>query len=189
MTFTVHSSRKHGEPKLSKPEQLQGIQQTFSEEYLPKKCTFPVFILEDKDQIWIKARDWFSPMFVPPDLNDIGKSQRHILEKYFPNQKLPRGKGFVYSDNYASVVLRCEAWICFDGVFKDADRYNQRPLFSSNIPTQIWILQKMLESIEKKLGFPEFELTCSNLERFFERVINRLVSDEKLRCSRFRKVV
>jgi len=173
MIFTVYSSRNYGEPKLTKPEPLRGIEQSFPEPFIRNKCSFSVFVLKDADQVWIKARDWFSPSFVPPDPNDMGKSQRETLAKYFPDQK-SRNNKFAYPDNFADIVLRSEAWICFEGIFKEADDYNNRRLFDRTSPTQIWILQKMIEGMEKVLGFPEYELTCSDWERFLERVINRL---------------
>jgi hypothetical protein len=117
MEFYIHSSRKYGEPKLSKPEPLCGVNQTFSEVFIHNKCSFPVFVLKDADQIWIKAQDWFSPSFIPPVPQDVGKPQHETLAKYFPNQK-PQNEKFMYPDNYGSVVLRCEAWIYFTGVYR-----------------------------------------------------------------------
>lgn len=173
MTFSLYSSRKYREPKFSKPAPLRGIEQSFSETFILKKCSFPVFVLKEMDQIWIKSRDWFSPIFIPPDQNDMGKPLSHTLEKYFSNQK-PQNEKFIYSNNYGSVVLRCEAWIYFTGIFKDVDEYEHGYLFDRTFPTPIWLRQRMTECVEKHLGLKPFDLTCSDLERFFERVIDRL---------------
>ena len=173
MTFTVYSSRIYGEPKLPKPEPLNGIRQSFSEVFIYNKCSFPVFVLKDADQVWIKSRDWFSPMFQPPDPSDDGKPLQYIVEKYFPDQKPPSEK-FTYANNYASVVLRCEAWICFSGIFREVDEYNGRKLFTKPHPMPIWLRENMIRCVEETLELQLYDLTCSDLERFFERVIARL---------------
>ena len=173
MTFTVYSSRQYGQPKLEKPIELRGVKPSFTEVYIHNKCSFPVFVLHDADQVWIKATDWFSPCFRPPDPKDLGKSQSEILAKYFPGQKTC-SKEFTYHNNYASVVLRCEAWICFFGLFKDVEEYDHGCMFERTWPTPLWLLGRMTESVEQVLGLQPFDLTCSNLERFFERVISRV---------------
>jgi hypothetical protein len=175
MKFTVYSSRRYGEPKLAKPKELSGISPSFSEDYIPRKCKFQVFVLKEADEIWIKATDWFSPEFMPPDIRDAEKPQNAILAKYFPTQK-PHKENFVYANNFASVVLRCEAWLCYSGIFRDIEEYERGYLFQRTFPVPIWLREEMTRRVEEHYSLPTFELMCSDLERFYERVIDRIAA-------------
>lgn len=43
MNYERISYRQYGQPKLSKPKELKSIKQSFSGEYIPKKCNCPCF--------------------------------------------------------------------------------------------------------------------------------------------------
>lgn len=84
-----HSKRKYGEPLLSKPKQLKGIKQSFSVEWIAKKCTCPCYICGN--DLYVKHRDFES------------------LEIHNHSHEFRRR--FVYNDSFGAVVLRGEAWI------------------------------------------------------------------------------
>ena len=169
MQFAIHSFRKYGQPKLEKPKELKNIK-NFSVDYIPKKCKYEIYVLKDKDEIWIKSKDWFSPDWQPPK-DDLGKSVDYYANKYF-------GYGFkskfIYSDNWSSIVLRQEAWIIFKGVFKDIEGYDNRRMFTRQTPTQIYIKDAMLRCIEKYYNWPEYDLACSDLSRCFESIVKEV---------------
>lgn len=110
--YLVHSKRKYGEPKLSKPKELSKIKQTCSIQY-NHKCSFPVYIKEN--DVWIKSKDYFSPVFMPKDTKDIGTPLNYRLKKYFNTDKSYLDK-FIYSDSWGEIVLRAEAWLCFTNI-------------------------------------------------------------------------
>ena len=172
MQFSVYSYRKHGEPKLNKPKELKGIKQDFSEDYIPGKCKFAVFADRENDQLWIQARDWFSPSWRSKDPEDFGAPMPVLLKKYNIKGSC---KGFVYPDCWGDIVLRSEAWIRFDGVFKDMEEWEDRRWRREVwLPMQVGIVDEMCRCIERHYGWPELDLACSDMERFFEKVIKRL---------------
>ncbi len=112
------------------------------------------------DDVWVKHRDYFSPSFIPP-VEDLGKPLDYILEKYFDSNM---EKKFVYSDNWSDVVLRTEAWIVIENliaVIKD-------DVFKLDI------LKELLKQQEKVHGFKEYDLCCTDMERFWEKVIREV---------------
>ena len=112
------------------------------------------------DDVWVKHRDYFSPSFIPP-VEDLGKPLGYILEKYFDSNM---EKKFVYSDNWSDVVLRTEAWIVIENliaVIKD-------DVFKLDI------LKELLKQQEKVHGFKEYDLCCTDMERFWEKVIREV---------------
>lgn len=115
--------------------------------------------VKDND-IWVKHRDYFSPSFIPP-AEDIGKPLDYILEKYFDTDTK---KKFVYSDNWSDVVLRSEAWIVVENLItaiKDG-------IF------ELDILKEIVRQQEKTHGFKKYDLCCTDMERFWERVVKEL---------------
>lgn len=49
-----HTVSYYGEPKLSKPKELKGIKQSFSVDYIPKKCKCKVFV--KYPDVWIQHK-------------------------------------------------------------------------------------------------------------------------------------
>lgn len=111
--------RFYGEPKLSKPKELKGVKQSFTTEWIYKKCTCPCFV-KDND-LWIHHKDFFSQSHKPTDLIDYTMPLDYRLKKYF-GQDNPTLKHFVYSDCWGDVVLRNEAWIVFRNFKQVIDR-------------------------------------------------------------------
>jgi hypothetical protein len=160
LKFTQYSIRHYGQPKLTKPKELKGIKQIFSIDYIPKKCKCPIYI--KNDDIWIKHRDYFSPIFNPPDDKYMGKPLNDVLKKYFPNCNLKPEK-FIYSDNWSSSVLRNEAWICIK-YFISCVKQNC---------FELDILDEILRQQEIICDFKKYDLCCTDMERFWEEVINK----------------
>lgn len=88
------SRRVWGEPKLSKPKELNGIKPIFSIKNGYRKNQ--VFI--KNNDIWIKDNDYFSTEISQEEAKKMGLNI-NIRPK------------FVYNDNFASVTLRGEGWI------------------------------------------------------------------------------
>lgn len=156
--FKVYSFRRYGQPKLPKPTELKGIKQLLSVDYIINKCRCQVFI-KDND-IWVKHRDYFSPSFIPP-VEDIGKPLDYILEKYF---NMGMKKKIVYSDNWSDVVLRSEAWIVVENLIA---------VIKNNI-FELDILKEIVRQQEKIHGFKKYDLCCTDMERFWEKVIREV---------------
>lgn len=85
----IYSQRKYGEPKLQKPKELKNIKQSFSVDWIPKKCKCKCFIT-GKD-LYILHRDFGS--------TEIYNSNYEFRKK------------FIYNDTFGCVVLRGEAWL------------------------------------------------------------------------------
>ena len=91
----VVSYRFYGQPKLAKPSELKGIKQSFSADYIPKKCSCPCFA--NGDDLWIKHRDFFSASHRPSDPKDNGTPLIYRAKKYF-NMDLSSKEKFIYAD-------------------------------------------------------------------------------------------
>jgi hypothetical protein len=85
----IHSQRQYGQPKLIKPKELKSIKQSFSVDWIPKKCKCSCFI--HNNDLYIQHRDFNS------------------IEVYNSDHEFK--KKFIYNDNFGCVVLRGEAWI------------------------------------------------------------------------------
>ena len=102
----IISKRIYGEPKLPKPKELKNIKQSFSADFIPKKCTCKCFVVGDN--LYVQHRDYFSRNFEPQQ-QDLGMPLGEILKKYFDVDK--NVKKFVYPDGWGEVVLRNECWL------------------------------------------------------------------------------
>lgn len=170
LEFNIISFRKYGQPKLSKPKELSKIKQIGSVDYISKRCSCPVFIVGN--DVYIKHRDYFSEMFVPPNSNDLGKPLNYILQKYFPDSNQKKEK-FIYSDNWSSVVLRNEAWIKLGNLVHIVKRQDY---FEPNVRYKIIELQEQYHHMRSG------ELIPSDMERMWERLLKLVkenIKDDK----------
>ena len=159
LSCEVVSYRFYGQPKLAKPAELKGIKQSFSADYIPKKCSCPCFV--NGDDLWIKHRDFFSESFRPP-VEDMGAPLGYILEKYFPDLKR-HTKDFIYADTWGDVVLRNEAWIVFRNFGQVIRHDRHRPI------------QSLIKSFLKAdiIRKSNIESLSNDWYRFFENVIQK----------------
>lgn len=104
--YIIHSHRYYGEPKLSKPKELKGIQSIGKAIYISKHCEPQIFI-KDND-VYIKHTDYFSYTWQPPKGERIDMPLTYYLEKYFNKSK---NNKFAYPDCWGDIILRNEAWI------------------------------------------------------------------------------
>ena len=96
MNIRVLVQRKYAEGKITKPKILKGRKPDTTIEFIPKKCTIPVY--KTFGGVIIHHKDFFSSSISIPD----------AVEKKLIS---PRKKKFIYNDNFGSVVLRNEAWL------------------------------------------------------------------------------
>lgn len=156
--FEVYSLRQYGQPKLTKPRELKGIKQVMSIDYIAKKCRCPIFIKDD--DVWIQHNDYFSePMKVPT--KDLGMPLEYMANKYLGKHRKAR---FIYSDAWGSIVLRNNAWVQITNLYSQV----QEGRF------QLDILNDILRQQEQVHGFDEYELCCTDMERFWEKVVSEL---------------
>lgn len=155
INFCVHSIRTYGQPKLKKPKELEGVALVFSVDYVPRKCRCQIFIHDD--DVWVKHRDYFSSCFKMP-MEDLGMPLEALLIKHF---NVHKSKKRVYSDAWGSVVLRQEAWLHIKGLVTAMSSTG----FYPSIVNQILRLQEQVH------GFEAYALCCTEMERFWERVI------------------
>jgi hypothetical protein len=99
LSIEIIASRQYGEEKLTKPIELKGIKQSFSVDWIAKKCKCKVFVNPDKDNLYILHRDF----------NSV---ELHGHGHQFRNK-------FIYNDSFGSVVLRGEAWLKLTGLKQD----------------------------------------------------------------------
>ena len=155
--FIHHQVRLYGQPKLKKPKELNKIKQSFSVDYIPKRCRCQCFVVGD--DVWVQHRDYFSsPLKIAPE--DAGLDKAKIVKKYL-GKDVSSGN-FVYPDAWASIILKNEAWIVIKNL-----AYNVRAgKFILAIKDEI------LRQQEKLNGFEPYELEVGEMERFWEKVIN-----------------
>jgi hypothetical protein len=110
----VYSHRKYGQPKLIKPKELKGIKQSFSVDWIPKKCKCSCFIHDNN--LYIKHRDFNS------------------VEIYGHDHEFK--KKFVYNDTFGSAVLRGEAWLLLKDLVVDIRNNIFPPRLSVNLAEQ-----------------------------------------------------
>lgn len=163
LKFKIHSFRKLGEPKLKKPKELQGIKQIFSLEYIPKKCRCQIFV--KNNDVWVKHRDYFS-CEGEPEPHEIGMPLNYFAEKYMGKN---RPRKFIYEDAWGSVVLRNEAWITIKDLLTD---------IKSNT-FQLDIIREIRRQQEQYHGFEEYSLCSTDMERFWEKLVNELAEQAK----------
>lgn len=158
MNYERISYRQYGQPKLSKPKELKGIKQSFSGEYIPKKCNCPCFCVGS--DLYIQHKDFFSRSFKPPD-EDIGAPLSYLLKKYFDKNKSEK---FYYPDCWGEIILRDEAWVVFKNIEPIAERNNLSQLARIMIDTMI-----ENDTIAKRNLNRHTEFT-SQWERFYEDI-------------------
>lgn len=157
--YIIYSHRYYGQPKLSKPKELKGIKQLCSVDFIPKKCKTPIFI-NDND-LWIKHSDYFSFIWRPPVGEKIGMPISYYLKKYFNKDKKEK---FIYSDGWASIVLRNEAWIQIKDII---------PMIQTEASTNI---AKMILKLQSKDNYSPHDLNLFNCEwnNYWENVIKEV---------------
>lgn len=156
--FDEYSVRFYGQPKLPKPKELRGIKQIASVDYIYKKCRNQIFI-KDND-VWIKHRDYFSqPM--PLEDEDMGMPLSVLVKKYLSKDTVnERG----YPDAWGSIILRNEAWVILQNLILDI----------KNDVFELDILNSILRQKEQFYGFEKYSLCCTDMDRFYEKVINEV---------------
>lgn len=111
----IHSKRVWGQPKLLKPKELKGIKQSFSVDWIPKKCVCKCFILNN--DFYIQHRDF-------------GSINIHNHNHEFRRK-------FIYNDTFGCVVLRGEAWIKIENFIIDIRNNIFPPKLFENLAEQI----------------------------------------------------
>lgn len=156
--FKVYSFRRFGEPRLSKPKELKGIKQAFSIDYIPKKCKCPVFV--NAQDVWVKHRDYFSPSYISMqnDPDDLGKPLSYLVKKYLDKDMAQK---FAYSDAWGDIIARQEAWL----VIKNLVNEIEGGMFPPDIVNEIREQQEKIHSME------QYDLCCTDMERFWEKVV------------------
>ena len=159
----VVSYRFYGQPKLAKPSELKGIKQSFSADYIPKKCSCPCFVAGN--DLWIKHRDFFSAQHIPSDIKDNGTPLTYRAKKYF-DMDLDGKEKFIYNDCWGGIVLRNEAWIVFRNI-KQALIRNENDLSQT--------LVEMFSKTDfcKKHSIDYLDLINSDWQRFFEETARK----------------
>ena len=106
----LYSFRSYGQPKLAKPKELKGVKQSFTCDFIPKKCKCDCFI-KDND-LYIKHRDYFSKELQVEE-EDFDKPLEYLCKKYLGKDKKSK---FIYNDCWGSIILRNEAWIKVENI-------------------------------------------------------------------------
>lgn len=155
----IVSYRLYGQPKLTKPDELKGVKESFSADHIPNKCKCQCFI--KGDDLWIKHRDFFSAHH-RPDSADIGTPLSYRARKYFGMNKAHLDK-FVYPDSWGEIVLRNEAWIVFRNLRQAVHRDRHPPVKS--------MLRAFFNSdFCTEHSISSLEYSNSDWKRFFEKV-------------------
>lgn len=157
LEFIEYSFRKYGQPKLSKPKKLKGIKQSFSVDFIPKKCTCQCFV-KDND-LWIKHRDYFSEELV--DDATFDKPLEYSIKHYGLDFK--KGNKFVYPDCWGSIVLRNEAWIVFKNIIPQLKLQSEYEL-------KYDMLKKFCNGINAKYD----DFLVGDWDKFFEKIVKEL---------------
>lgn len=157
--FILHSFRRFGEPKIKKPKELRGIKRIFSIDYIPKKCKCQVFI--KNNDVWIKHRDYFSEGYTPT-IEELGMPLNYFAEKFMDKN---RPKKFIYDDAWGAVIFRNEAWLKIENLVHEI----KSGKFELDIVNEIREQQERIHELNK------YELCCSDMERFWEKVIRELL--------------
>lgn len=158
--FEEFSKRKYGQPKLSKPAPLKGVKQFGTTKY-NHKCTCPVFVLNN--DVWVKHNDYFSEMFRPP-AEDIGKPLSHIAKKYFNKSTSEK---LLYANNWASVVLRNEAWLCLKNLAKQIQIFDK-------IQVQFEVQKAVNAFYKSKYSVEDVLDGINDMSRFYENLVHLL---------------
>lgn len=152
-----YSFRTFSMPKLSKPKKLKGIKQSFSVDFIPKKCKCGCFI-KDND-LYIKHRDYFSPSLEVEE-DDFDKPLEYLCNKYIGTSKKSK---FCYPDSWGDIVLRNEAWIEIKNIIPSVKIMNS---YSMGV-----YLYRLFENMNKDIMKGEYSNTWS---RFWDNVAMEL---------------
>ena len=163
LSCEVVSYRFYGQPKLAKPAELKGVKQSFSADYIPKKCSCPCFVAEN--DLWIKHRDFFSAQHIPSDIKDNGTPLTYRAKKYFDMDLVGKEK-FIYNDCWAGIVLRNEAWIVFRNI-------KQAFIRNENYLSQTLVEMFSKTDFCKKHSIDYLDLINSDWQRFFEETARK----------------
>ena len=160
LSCEVVSYRFYGQPKLAKPAELKGVKQSFSADYIPKKCSCPCSV--NGDDLWIKHRDFFSASHRSSDPKDNGTPLIYRAKKYF-NMDLSSKEQFIYADCWGGIVLRNEAWIVFRNFGQVIRRDRHQPI------------QSLIKAFLKADVLIKFNIDSLSNDwyRFFEDVIRK----------------
>ena len=154
ISFEVHTFRKYGEPKMKKPKELNGIKESFSVDFIPKKCKCQCFVLGN--DLWIKHRDFFSEE-MQYDKEDFGTPLEYRTNKYLGKEK--KGK-FVYNDCWGSIINRNEAWIVFKNLIDKKELIGNSSLMA----------REMLKAFSEYHEVEDTYFCGGDWEYFFERI-------------------
>ena len=158
ISFNVHTFRKYGEPKMKKPKELSGIKESFSVDFIPKKCKCQCFV--SGNDLWIKHRDFFSEE-MEYEKEDFGTPLEYRANKYLGKEK--KGK-FVYNDCWGDIVNRNEAWIVFKNIMD-----KKRLLENSSL-----LAREMLKVFSKYHKGSNEYFVSGDWEFFFERIAKEI---------------
>lgn len=155
-----YSMRYYGQPKLTKPKELKGINRAFSVNFL-KNCSCQCFI-KDND-IWIKHSDYFSSSL--KDSNTFGTPLEYRIKYYGLSSK--KRSGFVYNDCWGDIVLRNEAWLVIRNIIPLAKRYNENELYE-NVISEFCKLEHLNKyDLDETWEF-SFENVVKNLKNYIQ---------------------
>ena len=120
MKFEVVSYRRWGQPKIGRPSALKGLKPSFKVRW-NGKLNFNCFVLGE--DIYIQHNDFYSGIYQPvkrshwEDLSYAVNDFNTYIAEDSPIGK--RSHKFVYSDCFASIVLRGNAWIRYSGIVSE----------------------------------------------------------------------
>lgn len=163
LSCEVVSYRFYGQSKLAKPAELKGVKQSFSADYIPKKCSCPCFVAGN--DLWIKHRDFFSAQHIPSDIKDNGTPLTYRAKKYF-DMDLDGKEKFIYNDCWGGIVLRNEAWIVFRNI-------KQALIRNENYLSQTLVEMFSKTDFCKKHSIDYLDLINSDWQRFFEETARK----------------
>ena len=98
-------------------------------------------------------------------VEDIGAPLGNLAKKYLDQNKKNK---FIYPDSWGDIVLRNEAWILIENLMQEI----KDDVFEPDIINHIYRGQ------EKVCGFEEYELCCTTMERFWEKVVKGCIEFE-----------
>lgn len=157
INYKIYSFRKYGQPKLSKPKELKGINQCFSVDYITKHCKCQCFIKDD--DLYIKHKDYFSESLRVKE--DFGTPLEYRLNKYGIKRKSNK---FIYPDCWGDIVLRNEAWIVLENIVPQLEIKSEQELIRE-------LIQKFADFRQHRMRWTDVDTTW-NL--FWENIVKEL---------------
>ena len=156
INIKLYSFRSYGEPKLPKPKELKNIKQSFSVDFIPKKCRCQCFI-KDND-LYIKHRDYFSRVIG----DEYGESLLATCKRF--GIETNKKEKFLYADTWGSIVLRNEAWILIENIV---------PIMTMEETNEIELREELIYKFEKLNKIRRYDLGTT-WRIFFENVVKEL---------------